>query len=49
MMADQAGNVGIVFNDEKTGFHGSIVNGKQLSDARCQRSMSGSGANFIGL
>ena len=25
MMADEAGNVGIVFNDEKTGFHGSIV------------------------
>ncbi len=27
MMADQAGNVGIVFDDEKTWFHGDIVAG----------------------
>jgi hypothetical protein len=49
MMADEAGNVGIVFDYEKAGFHGIIVNGKQLPVASCQWPVVGSGANFIGL
>jgi hypothetical protein len=37
MVADQAGNVGIVFNDEDAWFHGIIVNGKRRRVASCQR------------
>ena len=52
MMADEAGNVGIVFDDEEAWFHGIIVNGKQWRGCRvelpdCQADVTG--ANFIGL
>jgi len=49
MMTDEAGNVGIVFDDEKAWFHGIIVNAKRLSVASCQLSGAGAGMNFIGL
>jgi hypothetical protein len=49
VMADQARNIGIVFDDEKAGLHGIIVNGKQLPAASCQLPEAGSYANFIGL
>jgi hypothetical protein len=48
-MADQAGDVGIVFDDEKAGFHGIIVNGKQWRFDSWRRHEGGAGANFIGL
>ena len=49
VMADQAGNVGIVFNDEDAWFHGDIVAGKRLSVASCRLPRAGSGAIFMGL
>src|ERR1700722_2479689 len=49
VMADEAGNVGIVFNDEDVGFHGIIVAGKQWPVASCQRPESEGDVNFIGL
>ena len=49
VMADQSGNVGIVFDDEKTWFHGIIVNGKQWAVVSCPWPEAGAGVNFIGL
>jgi len=49
VMADQAGNVGVVFDDEEAWFHGNIVNGKQLPVASCQSPEALQGSNFIGL
>jgi hypothetical protein len=49
MMANQIGDVGIVFHDEKARFHGIIVTGKQLPDPSCRWAMGCREANFIGL
>jgi hypothetical protein len=43
VMADEARNVWVVFNDDNAGFHGSIVNGKQWPVASCQWLEAGSG------
>jgi hypothetical protein len=48
-MADEAGNVGIVFDDEEAWFHGIIVNGKQWAVASCQWPDMVCAGNFIGL
>jgi len=49
VVADEAGNVRIVFDDEKAWFHGIIVNRKQLQAASCRLPAAKSGPNFIGL
>jgi hypothetical protein len=36
VMANEAGNIGIVFDDEDAWFHGLIVAGKQLPVASCR-------------
>ena len=49
MMADEAGNIGIVFDDEDAWFHGIIVDGKQWPVASCQWPGTRRDDNFIGL
>ena len=46
VMADEAGNVRIVFDDEKAGFHGIIVNRKQLPAAQLGVASSEIGSEF---
>jgi hypothetical protein len=49
VMANEAGNIGIVFDDEDAWFHGSIVAGKQLLVSSCRGPEGFRGAIFIGL
>jgi hypothetical protein len=49
VMANEAGNIGIVFDDEDARFHGFIVAGKQVPVASCQLPERGGGVIFIGL
>jgi hypothetical protein len=49
VVADETGNVGIVFDDKDAGFHGIIVAGKQWAVASCRWPESGGDANFTGL
>src|SRR5271157_269875 len=49
MMANEAGNIGIVFHNKDAGFHRIIVNGKQLPGTSCEFSGRGSDSIFIEL